>query len=189
MPKETQVFEHHTSKAPLFRRGVGVRSFNLLALTFLLSALSACSFNPSLQGKGESYLQGEWKQDSIARQKQLLTYSLYNFKFNCDSVFIQINTFSKVNSGMDSCMNAGHWSEYIRGTYLQINDTLHIKGNFCNADYSLKKQLGCFRSGPYEAAFKAIKKNDSFIQFLSTSSVIPVNLRLIKKITCTPKPL
>ncbi len=91
-------------------------AFYLLALTFLLSAFSGCSFNPSLQGNGESYLQGEWKQDSIAKQKQLLTYSLYNFKFNCDSVFIQINTFSKVNSGMDSCMNAGHWSEYIRGT-------------------------------------------------------------------------
>ena len=161
-------------------------AFYFLAFTLLTSA---CSFNPSLQGKGESYLQGEWKQDSIPRQKQLLNYSLYNFKFNCDSVFIQLNSFSKVNSGMDNCMNAGHWSEYIRGTYVQSNDTLHIRGNFCNADYSLKKQAGCFRSGPYEAFFKVSNKTDSLIQFLSTSSVIPVNLRLIKKITCNPKPL
>ncbi|MDB5029737.1 MAG: hypothetical protein JWP71_458, partial [Mucilaginibacter sp.] len=103
--------------------------------------------------------------------------------------FMQISSFSKVNSGADSCMNAGHWTEYIRGTYKQSNDTLHIKGNFCNADYTLKKQVGCFRSGPYEEFFKVSKKTDSLIQFSSTSNVIPVNLRLIKKITCNPKPL
>ena len=182
MIKQKKAFIHFASKTPLHWKGAGVR-------LFLLFALSSCSFNPNLQGKGEDFLQGEWKQDSVAMQKQLLNYSLYNFKFSCDSVFVQINSFSKVNSGADSCMNAGHWAEYIRGTYRQSNDTLHIKGNFCNADYSLKKQAGCFRSGPYEAAFKAIKKNDSLIQFLSTSNVIPVNLRLIKKITCTPKPL
>lgn len=162
-------------------------------ICFCLSAfcllISACSFNPSLQGKGEDYLQAEWKQDSIPMQKKLLNYSLYNFKFNCDSVFMQISSFSKVNSGADSCMNAGHWTEYIRGTYKQSNDTLHIKGNFCNADYTLKKQVGCFRSGPYEEFFKVSKKTDSLIQFSSTSNVIPVNLRLIKKITCNPKPL
>jgi hypothetical protein len=161
-------------------------SFSLLAFTFLLSA---CTLNPSLQGKGESYLQGEWKQDSIPMQKQLLTYSLFKYKFSCDSVFIEVNSVSKVNSGMDSCMNAGHWTEYIRGTYHQSNDTLHIKGNFCNADYTLKKQIGCFRSGPYEESFKVSKKTDSLVQFLSTSNVIPVNLHLIKKITCDPKPL
>jgi hypothetical protein len=162
-------------------------SFSLLAFTFLL--FSSCSLNPSLQGKGENYLQGEWKQDSIPMQKQLLTYSLFKYKFSCDSVFIEVNSVSKVNSGMDSCMNAGHWTEYIRGTYHQSNDTLHIKGNFCNADYTLKKQIGCFRSGPYEESFKVSKKTDSLVQFLSTSNVIPVNLHLIKKITCDPKPL
>jgi hypothetical protein len=165
------------------------KSFPLLAFIFLLLALSACSFNPSLQGKGQDYLQGEWKQDSIPMQKQLLSYSLFKFKFSCDSVFMQLNSFSKVNSGMDSCMNGGHWSEYIRGTYTQSHDTIRIKGNFCNADYTLKKQAGCFRYGPYEEFFKVSKKTDSLVQFLSTSNVIPVNLHLIKKITCNPKPL
>jgi hypothetical protein len=151
--------------------------------------IASCSLNPNLQGKGETYIQGEWKQDSIPMQKQLLSYSLYNFKFSCDSVFVQINSYSKVNSGADSCMNAGHWTEYIRATYKQSNDTLHLKGQFCNADYSLKKEGGCFRSGPYEEFFKVSKKTDKSVQFLSTSNVIPVNLRLIKKITCNPKPL
>jgi hypothetical protein len=159
-------------------------AFLLLALT-----LTACSFNPNLQGRGEDYIQGEWQQDSILMQKQLLNYSLYNFKFSCDSFYVSVHSYSKINSGADSCMNAGHWTEYIRGTYRQKKDTLRLKGNFCNADFSLKKQGGCFRSGVYEEYFTVNKKTDSLVQFLSTSSVIPVNLRLIKKITCNPKPL
>jgi hypothetical protein len=164
------------------------KPFAFLLLSFCLM-LASCSFNPSLQGKGEDYLQGEWKQDSIPMQKQLLSYSLFKFKFSCDSVFIEQSSVSKVNSGMDSCMNAGHWTEYIRGTYHQSHDTLHIKGNFCNADYTLKKQAGCFRYGPYEEFFKVSLKTDSLVQFLSTSNVIPVNLHLIKKTSCNPKPL
>ena len=53
------------------------RFFNFIpkpALCFLLlaSSLCGCWFNPNMQGKGEVYLQGEWQQDSVAGQKQLL---------------------------------------------------------------------------------------------------------------------
>lgn len=184
MLNEQEFINYTLSKAPLLWRGVGVR-----LLFAIILILASCSRDAAVQGKGETYLQAEWKQDSIPMQKQLLSYSLYNFKFSCDSVFMQINSYSKVNSGADSCMNAGHWSEYIRGTYVQSHDTIRIRGNFCNADYTLKKQEGCFRSGPYEEFFKVTKKTDSLIQFSSTSNVIPVNLRLIKRISCDPKPL
>jgi hypothetical protein len=162
-----------------------------LTLLFLALCLvlTACSLNPDLQGNGEGYIQGEWQQDSVLMQKQLLSYSLYNFKFNCDSFYMKISSFSKVNSGADTCMGSGRWTEYVRGTYKQSNDTLQLKGIFCNANYSLKKEGGCFRSGIYEEFFKVSKKTDSLIQFSSTSNVIPVKLRLIKKITCHPKPL
>lgn len=161
------------------------------AFTFLLLAftLIACSLNPGLQGKGEDYLQGEWRQDSVTMQKQLLSYSLYGFKFSCDSVYGTIQNFSKVNSGYDTCMNAGHWTEYFRGTYEQKNDTLRIKGNFCNADFSLKGPGGCFRSGVYQDVFKVSQKSDLLIEFSSISNVIPVKLRLINKVICRPKPL
>ncbi len=89
-----------------------------------------------MQGKGEVYLQGEWQQDSVPKEKQLLQYSIYHFKFSCDSFFVQINSFSKVNNGADTCMRLGHWSEYVRGSYQQMHDTLHMRGQFCNADYS-----------------------------------------------------
>ncbi len=161
------------------------------AFTFLLLAftLYACSPNKPMQGKGEDYLQGMWKQDSVAGQKQLLTYSLYEFKFSCDSVYATIQTVSKVNTGYDTCMNAGNWTEYVRGTYEQKNDTLRIKGSFCNADFSLKSAGGCFRSGVYQDVFKVDRSNDSLIQFSSTSNVIPIKLRLINKVSCNPKAL
>jgi predicted small secreted protein len=161
------------------------------AFTFLLLAftLTACSLNPSLQGKGEDYLQGEWMQDSIAMQNKLLNYSLYEFKFSCDSVYGTIRSFSKVNNGYDTCMNAGKWTEYFRGTYQETNDTLRIKGNFCNSDFSLKGPEGCFRSGVYQDVFKVTRKSDSLVVFSGVANVIPVNLRLINKIACNPKPL
>jgi hypothetical protein len=102
---------------------------------------------------------------------------------------MKISSFSKVNYGADNCMNSGHWAEYIKGTYSQKLDTLHLKGEFCNADGSYKDEKGCFRSGDYEEYFKVKQKSDSLIQFASTSNVIPINAHLIKRTSCVPKPL
>lgn len=171
-------------------------AFNLspftLIMTFcLIMALSfpSCQRNPNRQTPGENYLQGEWQQDTIPYQKKLVSYSLYHFKFNCDSFYVAIRSFSKVNTGPDTCMNSGHWAEYTKGTYEQRNDTLHLKGQFCNADMSLKDDKGCFRSGDYEEFFKVNKKSDAQLQFSSTSSVIPINTHLVKKTSCQPKAL
>jgi len=163
-------------------------SFALLVLPFCLLT-AACSFNPNMQGEGEEYLQGEWQQDSTPVQKQLLSYSLYKFKFTCDSFFVQQQTFSKINYGTDSCTNKGRWTEYIRGTYKQQRDTLFLRGFFTNADYSLKKLDGCLRSGEYKEFFKVNKQTDSVLQLTGPASVIPVNIHLTNKLTCKVKPL
>ncbi|MBB5396964.1 fumarate hydratase [Mucilaginibacter sp. AK015] len=168
-------------------------AFYLFAFTLLLTAncllQTACRFNPDMQTPGEGYLQGEWQQDSVTMQKQLVTYSLYNLKFNCDSFFVSIKTFSKVNNGADSCTKGGNWTEYAKGVYEQRNDTLHVRGLFCNANYTYKDPGGCLRSGVYEERFKITKKGDSMLQFSPTSNVISFNTRLIKRSTCNPKPL
>jgi len=165
-------------------------ALRLLAFTFLLSAFSfGCWFNPNMQTPGESYLQGEWQQDSVTNQKQLLSYSLYHLKFSCDSFFLEIHSFSKVNTGADTCMNAGNWREFCKGIYEQKHDTLHLKGQFCNADYTIKDENSCFRSGDYEEFFKVHKTSDSVAQFASTTNVIPINAHLTKKTSCHPKPL
>ncbi|MGZ4001276.1 MAG: fumarate hydratase [Mucilaginibacter sp.] len=158
-------------------------SFALLAFTF-----ASCTLNPDLQGKGEAYLQGEWRQDSVPMQKKLTEYSLYNISFSCDSFFMQINSFSKVNNGADKCTASGHWTEYVKGAYQQHGDTLHVRGQFCNANFSLKAEGGCFRSGIYEETFTVKKNRDSLVS-LTGSSVIPIDLHLKKRATCTQKPL
>lgn len=159
---------------------------SLLSLTF---TLLSCNFNPNMQTPGEGYMQGEWQQDSIAGQEQLVNYSLYHLKFSCDSFFVSIKSFSKVNTGFDTCMRSGNWAEYVKGTYQQENDTLHLKGQFCNANLTIKDDKGCFRSGDYEEFFKVRKKTPFLIQFASTTNVIPINARLIKKTLCKPKSL
>lgn len=170
-------------------------AFNRAALTYLLVLgscflfLNSCSSNAAFQGKGQGYVQGEWQQKAEAVDKQLLTYTLYHFKFSCDSFFVAMQTTSKVNYGADTCMNSGHWAEYAKGKYEQHTDTLVMKGFFCNADYSLKNVGGCFRSGVYEEYFKTAKLADTLLRLTSTSSVIPINLHLVKRTTCTPKPL
>ena len=142
-----------------------------------------------MQTPGEGYLQGEWQQDTIRGEKLLLDYSLYHLKFSCDSFFVSIKSYSKVNTGADSCMRAGHWEEFCKGTYSCKNDTLHLKGQFCNADMTIKDDKGCFRSGDYEELFKVYKKSDSLIRFASTSAIIPIDAHLVKKLSCHPKPL
>jgi len=77
----------------------------------------------------------------------------------------------------------------VKGTYLQKNDTLHVKGLFCNPDMSIKDDKGCFRYGDYEEFFKVSKKTRALIQLANTTNVIPINARLIKKNTCHPKPI
>jgi len=163
-------------------------SIGLSALCFVL--LASCSFNPNYQGKGTAYLQGEWKQDSVSSEKQLVNYSLYHFTFNCDSFFVQMENFSKVNYGADSCMKNGHWFEYAKGYYEMNGDTLHIKGFYANANYSLKNPGGCFNSGVYEDKFKVSHNADStLLNLLPLSSTIALKLKLVKRITCVPKPL
>jgi hypothetical protein len=164
-------------------------AFRLLPFAFLMALGSACWFNPNVQTPGQNYLQGEWQQDSVANQKQLLSYALYRIKFSCDSFFMSIHHFSKVNNGADSCMNSGQWMEYTRGTYRQTHDTLHLKGQFANADMTVKNNKGCFPAGDYAEDFKVTKRTDSLIRFASTSNVIPIDARLIKRTTCHPKPL
>jgi hypothetical protein len=163
----------------------------IAALCFSLSAfsLTSCSLNPGLQGKGENYIQGQWQQDSTAVQQKLVTASRYRMKFDCDSFYISISNYSKVNYGSDTCMHTGRWTEYIRGTYAQKNDTLFLKGQFCNANFTIKNNPDCLRIGTYEEFFKVSEKNDSLIQLSGTASVIPINLHLIKRTSCTQKPL
>jgi hypothetical protein len=163
-----------------------IKGFLLCAFCFLLTN---CRMNPNMQTPGVAWLQGEWQQDSIPAQKQLISYSLYHIKFDCDSFFMTIKTFSKVNYGADSCMAKGHWVEYAAGHYAQKHDTLFLKGDYTQSNFSLKLETDCLHTGVYKDIFIINKKTDSLVQLSSTSGIIPVTARLVKRTTCTLKPL
>ncbi|QQL49736.1 fumarate hydratase [Mucilaginibacter ginkgonis] len=159
----------------------------LSVLTLLLT--QACSFNPPLQQKGEAVVQGIWQQDTSAVNKVLVNFQTYNFKFSCDSFYVEQHNFSKVNYGADTCMRSGKWTEYAKGTYELRHDTLTLKGQFCNPNFSLKKEGGCFRFGNYEESFKIKKEADSVYQYLNLSATNAFKIHRTKNITCIPKPL
>jgi len=142
-----------------------------------------------MQKKGETYIQGEWQQDSSAVQQKLVTFSQYHMRFDCDSFFVKMDDHSTVNYGSDTCMKSGHWAEYVRGTYHQQHDTLFLKGEFTNANFSIKTKLDCFRAGPYQEFFKVVKSADTLLQLSGTSNVIPIPLHRTKKTSCILKPL
>jgi hypothetical protein len=165
------------------------KRFIVFILYSVAFTLAACSSNPNLQTRGADYIQGEWQQEQNSVNSKLINYTLYHFKFSCDSFYVSMQTHSKVNYGPDTCMNSGRWTEYAKGKYQQHQDTLALKGFFCNADYTLKNEGGCFRSGVYEDYFKTLKQADTLVKLTSTSSVLPINLHLIKSTNCVPKPL
>ncbi len=66
-------------------------------LILSLLAFTSCKFNPNLQGIGTESLQGTWEEDSVDLQYQKLQYSKHRFRFSCDSVYVTIQTFAKVN--------------------------------------------------------------------------------------------
>lgn len=148
--------------------------------------LFACRFNPNMQGRGSTELQGVWEQDSVQYQDKLLEYTRHKFKFTCDSFYVTLNTKAKVNQFADSCFNDGNWSEYAKGTYVFRNDTLYILGTFTKENFK-QKISGCHRIGQYLPVF--VVKERSPERLVLKDQHINITLNLKQKITCDPKPL
>jgi hypothetical protein len=164
------------------------KSIYFLLSTFLLFSSVACRRLPNVQGKGELFLQGIWNQDSVANSGQLLSYTKHKFKITCDSFYVDLTTFSKVNYHEDSCFNKGVWLEYAKGTYLVKGDTLMLNGTFTKANYK-QKVSGCYRNGRYLTNFKIIKNSTNQIELENLNDQRPCVLVLKQKITCLPKEL
>jgi hypothetical protein len=161
---------------------------HIIFYSIIISLFYSCRFNENIQGTGADFLQGKWTQDSVEKQNSLINYSLHQFRFSCDSFFVQIQTFSKVKAAVDTCMHGGEWKEYAIGTYRMTSDTLYLKGFFATPEYIIKED-GCLRKGIYEEAFVIRLENQSQLQLNGLYSTIPLKLRLQEKSICEPKPL
>lgn len=154
---------------------------------FLFLAISSCSRLPNLQGKGEVFMQGVWLQDSVEIQK-LQTYTLHQFKFSCDSFYVDFTTHSKVDFYGPECFNNGIWKEHAKGTYQVRQDTLILVGNFTKEDYK-QKVSGCYRNGRYIANFKLVTNTKDNIVFESVNDQVDISLQLKEQINCVQKAL
>jgi hypothetical protein len=158
---------------------------------FIISVLlfcASCVRMPNIQGKGEVFMQGVWNEDSVAHAKNLKSYTQHRFKFTCDSFYVDLTTYSKINLYEPSCYNKGVWKEYAKGIYAVRNDTLVLGGTFTHENYK-QKISGCYRNGRYETKFVIKNSTDSNLLLESLSDQRETNLILKEKITCVQKEL
>lgn len=158
----------------------------LVVLSIL--AFTSCKFNPNLQGKGNDTIQGVWEEDSVDYQDQKLQYSKHKFRFTCDSVYVTIETFAKVNMYPDSCFNNGRWTEYAKGTYLTKEDTLMLSATFTKPNFK-QKISGCYRIGQYLPAFVIRKNTVDSLYLESIQQHLQLKLALKERTVCVQKPL
>jgi hypothetical protein len=163
----------------------------LLAISFLIfciAALTSCEFNPNMQGKGREELQGLWEEGTVAYQNERLQYPKHQFRFKCDSVYVTIQTFAKVNNYPDSCFTNGTWTEYAKGVYETNKDTLLITATFTKANFK-QKISGCYRIGQYLPAFVIKKSSSDTLLLEGLQDHLPLHLTIKEKTLCIQKPL
>ncbi len=156
---------------------------------FLLSALCiSCKSRSNIQGKGELFMQGIWNQDSIANKGKLLNYTKHWFKFTCDSFYVDLVTYSKVNYYPEECFNNGVWKEYAKGIYQVRNDSLFLAGDFTKSNHK-QKISGCYRSGRYLVSFiiKSATKKQLILENLADERECVLSFK--KPVICIQKQL
>lgn len=151
---------------------------------FLVSISSACTFNKKEQASGVDFLQGKWSEDSVENKSQLVSYQQHDFKFTCDSFYLNIKSFSKVNLNGGPCYDKKTWQEYAKGYYELSGDTLKFKGNFVNEDYKFKPENSCYRVGKYEESFLLINKSAELIAIKSLQTNLSHKIALKEKVVC-----
>ena len=160
-----------------------------LTFCFLLLLSSACTFNKKEQASGVDYLQGKWSEDTVENKAQLVSYQQHDFKFTCDSFYLQIKSYAKVNLNGGVCYDKNSWIEYAKGYYQLVGDTLKLEGNFVSKQYKFKPEGSCYRVGKYQENFIILNKGKVLelllIKSLQTSLIH--QLKLTEKGSCIIK--
>lgn len=156
--------------------------------SLILCVVFSCKRLPNVQGKGSLVLQGIWSQDSVSNSEKLLNYTHHKFKFTCDSFYVDLTTFSKVNYYADSCFNNGVWKEFAKGVYQVKSDSIFLTGTYTKANYK-QKISGCYQIGQYIKVFKIKLTDTTRLLLESTNNQNAIHLKLDKKIVCSPQSL
>ena len=152
----------------------------------MLLAFSACQRHSEMQTEGVAQLQGVWVQDSIPNQSKMLNYTLHEFTFKCDSVYVTMDVHAQTKTMPDSCFKDGNWQEYAKAVYVLRGDSIIVEGIYTKENFK-QKISGCYKNGQFLPRYK--------IEFASSDSVIlhnkydsrPIVLRKTQDIICEPK--
>ena len=139
-----------------------------------------------MQTEGVEFLHGVWVQDSVPQQDRMLRYTLHEFKFVCDSVYMTFQVNAKVKNIPDSCFGDGSWNEYAKGVYVMRGDSIIVEGLFTKDNWK-QKASGCHRIGPYNPRFKLIHHDADSVVLQSRFDQTPIVLRKAQDIECVPK--
>lgn len=131
-------------------------------------------------------MQGTWVQESVPHQNELLNYSLNEFRFSCDSVYVTVRNFAKEPVIIDACYNGGEWTEYARGLYIIRNDSLLIEATYVHAN-GKQKLTGCYHIGQYLSRLSIEKQTVDSLFLQDRNSYLPIQLRKTESTTCVPQ--
>lgn len=160
----------------------------VLCLLLIMCVVTACRRLPNVQGKGETFLQGVWSQDTLLNADKLLSYTQHKFKFTCDSFYVDLVTHAKVNYYSDSCFNDGVWKEYAKGVYEVKGDSLFLVGTYTKENYK-QKISGCYKIGRYLKTFYIKSAEAEALDLEDISNQRTCRLVLKEHIVCEPKEL
>ncbi len=153
--------------------------------SFLYILLTSCSFNPKTVNYGDSSLQGDWEEEKVLHEDKRVSYERYKLRFTCDSFYMDIHNFSKVNHDAGECYKDNNWHEYVKGIYTITGDTLKLKGAFVNEHYRYKPEGSCYRFGNYRENLLLRKKGTDTLVIKNNISPLPHVLVLKNKLECT----
>lgn len=152
----------------------------------MLLLSSACVRHSDMQGQGEEALQGVWIQDSSVSQAQMLEYTLHEFRFVCDSVYITMHVNSRIQRIADSCYGGGQWTEYAKAVYDVRGDSVIVDGVYTKPD-GKQKVSGCHRHGRYTPRYYLSVKSKDSVVLENRFEGRPIVLRKTADVECVPK--
>lgn len=152
----------------------------------MLFIFTACQRHSDMQHEGASFLQGVWVQDSIPQQERMLSYTLHEFKFTCDSVYTTMYVSATTKTMPDSCFKNGKWSEYAKAVYVVRGDSLIAEGVYTRENWK-QKISGCYKHGQYLPRFKITYHSTDSLVLENRFDSRPIILRKTADIDCIPK--
>lgn len=132
---------------------------------------------------GVDWLQGEWQQEVNPADTALVSYSINKYRFACDSVYISMQVFSKVDTATSKCADKGKWMEYAVANYKMDKDTLRIKGFYAKPDFTIKN-IGCHHIGVYEENLLIRKKAEGHLSVTNLLTAMDDEMNQVSKKVC-----